>query len=145
MFIRKATRNDLLQAADNLCASDLNEFHCMKANRCPRDVLSDSLDETTMVIVVGSLVLAVGGHSALGIWFVTTNVVHQLSKAQRITFYRILKDHFHWINHCHEAKRTNWVSVDNHAHIRLLTKLGATFNEGIYMSPAGFAFKQFWI
>lgn len=145
MIKRKATLKDLYEAADNLCASDLNEFHCMKANRSPRDVLGDSLDENTKVVVVGSLVLAVGGHSSRGIWFVTTNVVHQLTKAQRFEFYRILKDHFEWINHCQPGPRTNWVSVDNHAHIRLLTKLGASFNEGIWMSPAGFAFKQFWL
>lgn len=145
MFKRKATLKDLLEAANNLCASDLQEFHCMKAGRFPRAVLGGSLDENTQVIVVGSLVLAVGGHDDHGLWFVTTNVVHQLSAQQRWEFYRILKGHLKWVQHRTQRKLTNWVSVDNHAHIRLLTKLGASFNEGISMSPAGFAFKQFWL
>lgn len=145
MLLRKATLQDLMQAADNLCASDLNEFHSMKSNRDPREVLKDALDEHAQAIVVGSLVLAVGGHTKMGIWFVTTNVVHQLSKAQRLEFYRMLKGNLEWVRHVSPGPKTNWVSVANTAHIRLLTKLGASFNEDIFMSPAGFAFKQFWL
>ena len=145
MHLIKATEAHLKAAADDLCASDLQEFHCMKTGRDPRDVLPNSLDENAQAIVVGSLVLAVGGHTSLGIWFVTTNVVHMLSKAERFQFYRLLKENLEWVKRRSPSPKTNWVSVDNHAHIRLLTKLGASFNEGIFMSPAGFAFKQFWL
>lgn len=148
MHLIKATEAHLRAAADDLCASDLQEFHCMKAGRDPRDVLPEALDENAQAIVVGSLVLAVGGHSGSGIWFVTTNVVHMLTKAERFQFYKLLKGHLENIKWCvtgHERRFTNHVSMDNQAHIRLLTKLGASFNEGIFMSPAGFAFKQFWL
>ncbi len=145
MQLIKATETHLRMAAEDLCISDLHEFHCMKSGRHPRDVLPASHDENTQAILLGSLVLAVGGHSNLGIWFVTTNVVHTLTKAQRFRFYRLLKENLAWIKHRSPGLRTNWVSVDNHAHIRLLTELGATFQEGIYMSAAGCAFKQFWL
>ncbi|MGV8919542.1 MAG: phage protein Gp13 family protein [Pseudomonas sp.] len=145
MIKRKATLRDLFEAADNLCASDLQEFHCMKANRCPRDVLGASLDENTTAIVVGSLVLAVGGYGPGNIWFVTTNVIHALSKAERIRFYRILKDHYKALPEKQNYRYSNYVSVDNKPHIRLLESLGATFEGRIAMSPAGFAFKQFWL
>ena len=145
MHLIKATEAHLRVAAHDLCASDLQEFHCMEAGRNPRDVLPASLDENTQAIVLGSLVLAVGGHTSLGIWFVTTNVVHMLSQGERFEFYRLLKENLEWVKRRSPSPKTNWVSVDNHAHIRLLTKLGASFNEGIFMSPAGFAFKQFWL
>ena len=74
MRLIKATEAHLRIAADDLCASDLHEFHCMKAGRNPRDVLPAAHDENTQAILLGSLVLAVGGHTSLGIWFVTTNV-----------------------------------------------------------------------
>lgn len=143
MHLIKATEAHLKAAADDLCASDLQEFHCMKAGRNPRDVLSEALDENAQAIILGSLVLAVGGHTTTGIWFVTTNVVHMLTKAERFHFYRLLKENLAWVKRQSPSPKTNWVSVGNHAHIRLLTKLGASFNEGIFMSPAGFAFKQF--
>lgn len=145
MRLIKATEAHLKAAAHDLCASDLQEFHCMKAGRNPGDVLPQALGENAQAIVVGSLVLAVGGHTSLDIWFVTTNVVHMLTRAQRYQFYRLLKENLEWVKLRSPSLKTNWVSVDNHAHIRLLTKLGASFNEGIYMSPAGFAFKQFWL
>lgn len=145
MHLIKATEAHLKAAANDLCASDLQEFHCLKTGRDPRDVLPAALDENAQAIVVGSLVLAVGGHTSLGIWFVTTNVVHTLSKAERFQFYRLLKENLEWVKRKSPSPKTNWVSVDNNAHIRLLTKLGASFNEGIFMSPAGFAFKQFWL
>ncbi|NVZ18537.1 DUF2833 domain-containing protein [Pseudomonas costantinii] len=145
MRLIKATEAHLKAAAADLCASDLQEFHCMQAGRDPRDVLPEALDENTQAIVVGSLVLAVGGHTESSIWFVTTNVVHMLTRAQRFQFYRLLKDNLEWVEARSRNPKTNWVSVDNHAHIRLLTKLGASFKEGIFMSPAGFAFKQFWL
>lgn len=145
MHLIKATEAHLRSAADDLCASDLHEFHCMETGRDPRDVLPASLDENSQAIVVGSLVLAVGGHTSVGIWFVTTNVVHMLTKAERFQFYRLLKENLEWVKRRSPRPKTNWVSVDNHAHIRLLTELGASFNEGIFMSPAGFAFKQFWL
>ena len=145
MHLIKATEAYLRTAAGDLCASDLNEFHCMKAGRDPRDVLPEALDENAQAIVVGSLVLAVGGHTDSGIWFVTTNVVHMLTKAERFHFYRLLKEHLERVKQQSPSPKTNWVSVGNHAHIRLLTELGASFAEGICMSPAGFAFKQFWL
>lgn len=145
MHLIKAKEAHLRAAANDLCASDLQEFHCMKTGRDPRDVLPAALDENAQAIVVGSLVLAVGGHTSLGIWFVTTNVVHRLNKAERFQFYRLLKENLEWVKRRSPSPKTNWVSVDNHAHIRLLTKLGASFNGGIFMSPAGFAFKQFWL
>lgn len=145
MHLIKATEAHLKTAADDLCASDLQEFHCMKAGRNPRDVLLGAHDENAHAIVVGALVLAVGGHTSLGIWFVTTNVVHMLTKVERFQFYRLLKENLEQVKQRSPSPKTNWVSVDNHAHIRLLTKLGASFNKGIFMSPAGFAFKQFWL
>ena len=145
MRLIKATEAHLKAAAADLCASDLQEFHCMESGRDPRDVLPAAIDEHAQAIVVGSLVLAVGGHTELGIWFVTTNVVHMLTSAERFQFYRLLKANLDWVKQRSPSPKTNWVSVDNHAHIRLLTKLGASFNEGIFMSPAGFAFKQFWL
>lgn len=145
MRLIKATEAHLRIAANDLCASDLQEFHCMKAGRDPREVLPAAHDENTQAILLGSLVLAVGGHTSLGIWFVTTNVVHMLTKAERAHFYRLLRENLERVKLRSSSPKTNWVSVDNHAHIRLLTKLGATFQEGIFMSPAGCAFKQFWI
>jgi len=145
MKLIKATEAHLRIAAGDLCTSDLQEFHCMKSGRDPCSVMAEAYDENVRTIVIGSLVLAVGGHSAMGIWFVTTNVLRLLSHAERAQFYRLLKEHLRWIKHYSPAPKTNWVSVDNQTHIRLLTKLGATFQEGILMSPAGFAFKQFWI
>lgn len=142
----KATVGDLYAASLDLSTGDLNEFHCMKAGRQPWEVLPNALDETTHAIKLGALVLAVGGHKDC-IWFVTTRLVETLSKAQRIRFYRILKDHFAEISERlpMDKQLTNFVSVDNHAHIRLLETLGATFAEGYTMSPAGFRFRQFWL
>ncbi|MBX8511935.1 DUF2833 domain-containing protein [Pseudomonas cichorii] len=143
----KATINDLLSASVNLSSGDVADFEAMQTGRNPTDVITGALDETTYAIKLDHQVLAVGGHTNGGIWFVTTNIVATLSTAQRFRFYRILKDHLAFIKR--EATRdtpfTNLVSVDNKAHIRLLESLGATFQTDCVMSPAGFPFKQFWL
>jgi hypothetical protein len=148
MFLTKATKRDLEIAADDLSRGDLDEFHSNIQGRDPRAVLPDAHDETTMVIKVGSLVLAVGGSKEC-LWFVTTNVVGMLTKAERFRFYRLLKDHLTGLrveSELYSNKAlTNFVSVDNHAHIRLLNSLGATFAREHFMSPAGCRFRQFWL
>lgn len=77
----------------------------------------------------------------------TTNVITTLSPGQRFRFYRILKNHLAFIKRESpvDVPFTNLVSVDNKAHMRLLETLGATFQAGCVMSPAGFPFKQFWL
>lgn len=140
----KADRSHLIQAALNLSKGDLEEFHCNIAGRDPLDVLPENLDDSTHAIMLGSLVLAVGGTPDGCIWFVTTRIVEDLSKAQRMQFYRILKEHLHR-THVIGFRYTNFVSKNNKGHIRLLESLGATFQSGYVMSPAGFQFKRFWL
>lgn len=146
MIIHKATLKDLIEASQNLCEHDLKEFHCHTAGRDPKDVLPAHLDETTMVVKVGALVLAVGGSKGC-LWFVTTNVVNSLNTKERMAFLKILKDHLRDVkDHSpFDTQLTNFVSVDNKPHIRLLNALGASWSNVITMSPAGFAFKQFWL
>lgn len=143
MILTKASKWHLEAAARDLCQGDLQEFHSHTAGRDPRDHIPNYLDETTMVISMGALVLAVGGSKDC-LWFVTTNVVDLLTKAQRFQFYRLLKGH---LEECRKqgTPLTNFVSVDNHAHIRLLKSLGATFAREHSMSPAGCRFRQFWL
>lgn len=143
----KASLSDLHAAAHNLSPGDLSDFHSMQTGRDPLQVLSEALDDTTHVIKFDSRVLAVGGHPKGGIWFVTTNVVMELSKAERYRFYRILKSHLETIRRKNTIglALTNYVAVENHAHVRLLEALGATFQAGYSISPAGFNFKQFWL
>lgn len=140
----KADRSHLIQAALNLSKGDLEEFHCNIAGRDPLDVLPENLDDSTHAIMLGSLVLAAGGTPDDCIWFVTTRTVEDLSKAQRMQFYRILKGHLKAVS-VEGEPRTNFVSKNNRGHIRLLESLGATFQSGHVMSPAGFQFKQFWL
>ena len=144
MILTQATKRDLSIAAGNLCLGDLQEFHCHIAGRDPVTVLSACHDETTMAIKVGSFVLAVGGSKDC-LWFVTTSLVEYLTKAERMRFYRLLKEHLNGLRDGGHQALTNYVSVDNKPHIRLLESLGATFSKGITMSPAGFAFRQFWL
>ncbi|WPN56848.1 phage protein Gp13 family protein [Pseudomonas sp. P9_31] len=143
----KATLADLHVAADDLSAGDLSDFHSMQTGRDPAEVFPKAIDETTHAIKFGSRVLAVGGHAGGGIWFVTTNVVTELSKAERYRFYRILKSHLEDIKRGNSSgvALTNYVAVSNRAHVRLLEVLGATFQADHAMSPAGFPFKQFWL
>lgn len=143
--IVKATRNHLVTAADDLSTGDLAEFHCMLANRDPRKVLPEALNEDTHAIMAGSLVIAVGGVVDGCIWFVTTNAREILDKGERMQFYRLLKEHLAVVRNKHNRIFTNLVSKDNALHIRLLESLGATFQSGHTMSPAGFQFKQFWL
>ncbi|BFT63109.1 phage protein Gp13 family protein [Pseudomonas moorei] len=119
----------------------------MQAGRNPLDVFPKAIDETTYAIKFGRQVLAVGGHTNGGIWFVTTNVITKLSTGQRFRFFRILKDHLAFIKRESplDMSFTNFVSVENKAHIRLLETLGAKFQDDCVMSPAGFPFKQFWL
>lgn len=144
MIITKATISDLREAANQLCKGDLDEFHSHTAGRDPRDHLPNYLDETTRTIKLGALVLAVGGSKDC-LWFVTTNVVDMLTKAERFKFYRLLKGHLEGLRKEGHQSMTNMVSVDNHSHIRLLNALGATFAKGHIMSPAGCRFRQFWL
>ncbi|WP_335943728.1 phage protein Gp13 family protein [Pseudomonas sp. G166] len=143
----KATIADLIKASSNLSSNDLADFHAMQAGRNPVDVITAAHDETTYAIKLGHQVLAVGGHTNGGIWFVTTNVITTLSPGQRFRFYRILKDHLAFIKRESpvDVPFTNLVSIDNKAHMRLLETLGATFQADCVMSPAGFPFKQFWL
>lgn len=143
----KATIADLTKASSNLSSNDLADFHAMQAGRNPIDVITAAHDETTYAIKLGPQVLAVGGHTNGGIWFVTTNVITKLSPGQRFRFYRILKDHLAFIKRESplDTPFTNLVSVGNKAHVRLLEALGATFQADCVMSPAGFPFKQFWL
>jgi hypothetical protein len=143
----KATINDLLSASVNLSSGDVADFEAMQTGRNPIDVITGALDETTYAIKLGHHVLAVGGHTNGGIWFVTTNVITTLSTGQRFRFYRILKEHLAFIKRESplDMPFTNVVSVGNKAHIRLLEALGATFQVDCVMSPAGFPFKQFWL
>lgn len=140
----KADRSHLIQAALNLSKGDLEEFHCNITGRDPVDVLPECDDETTHAIMLGSLVLAVGGTPGRCIWFVTTRIVEDLSKVHRMQFYRLLKDHLKTVS-TEDEPRHNFVSKNNKGHIRLLESLGATFQSGHVMSPAGFQFKQFWL
>lgn len=145
MLITKATKQDLWTAANNLCQADLDEFHSHTSGRDPRETLPNCIDETTRVIKLGSLVLAVGGSKDC-LWFVTTNLVWMLTKAQRIRFYRLLKAHLEDVRkEGRSFARTNYVSLANKSHIRLLDSLGAEWSKAISMSPAGFAFRQFWL
>ncbi|KPW95553.1 MULTISPECIES: phage protein Gp13 family protein [Pseudomonas syringae group] len=143
----KATFGDLLSASVNLSSGDIADFEAMQTGRNPIDVITGALDETTYAIKLDHNVLAVGGHTNGGIWFVTTNVITTLSPGQRFRFYRILKDHLALIKRESplDTPFTNVVSVGNKAHVRLLEALGATFQAGCVMSPAGFPFKQFWL
>jgi Protein of unknown function (DUF2833) len=143
----RATINDLLNASVNLSSGDIADFEAMQTGRNPTEVITGALDETTYAIKLGHQVLAVGGHTNGGIWFVTTDVVATLSTAQRFRFYRILKDHLAFIKRESplDTPFTNLVSVGNKAHVRLLEALGATFQANCVMSPAGFPFKQFWL
>lgn len=143
MNIVKAQLWHLESAARDLSLGDLNEFHSHTAGRDPRNVLPNALDETTRAIMLGALVIAVGG-SKNCLWFVTTNAVDLLTKAQRFEFYRILKGHLKDVR-TQGTPLSNFVSVDNHAHIRLLNALGATFDKAHWMSPAGCRFRQFWL
>lgn len=145
MILRKATEQDLIQASGNLSKGDLDEFHMNIPNRDPREVLPLALDETTHAIVIGSMVLAVGGSKLPDIWFVTTTVVDTLTNAERIRFYKILKGHLAKVQHATQRMLTNFVSVQNKPHIRLLESLNAQFSESTVMSQAGFSFKQFWL
>jgi len=147
IYKAKASLTDLAVAADDLSAGDLADFHSMQSGRDPSDVFPKALDETTHVIKLDSRVLAVGGHTRGGIWFVTTNLVTELSQAQRYKFYRILKGHLLDIKreNLNRIAFTNFVAVRNSAHVRLLEKLGATFQADQVVSPAGFPFKQFWL
>jgi hypothetical protein len=145
MIIVKAKRWHLEAAANDLSKGDLEEFHSHIPNRNPRDVIPECLDETTHAIVLGALVLAVGGSHGGCIWFVTTNVVDMLTKGERIRFYKILKKHYGSLKGTQNFEYTNFVSVDNHSHIRLLNSLGASFAREHVMSPAGCRFRQFWL
>ncbi|TKK39959.1 DUF2833 domain-containing protein [Pseudomonas fluorescens] len=146
MYKVKATVADLRAAANDLSTGDLAEFRALHGDsKCPVEVLVDALDATTHAIKCGALVLAVGGHGNGIIWFVTTNVVHRLKRAQRFQFYKILKEHYHSLEGIQNFQYSNCVSTANHAHIRLLESLGATFAKENSMSPAGFQFKQFWL
>lgn len=147
MYKVKATHGDLWAASHDLSAGDLAEFHSFQSGRTPSEVLPKALDETTHAIKCGALVLAVGGHAQGVVWFVTTSVVGMLNKAERFRFYRILKEHLALVKDelPNRTPLTNFVSVDNHAHIRLLNSLGATFDKGHVMSPAGCRFRQFWL
>lgn len=146
MLLIKATQAHLVQATGNLAIHDLDEFHMHQANRNPLDVLPLCLDDTTMAIVEGSIVLAVGGSKDC-LWFVTTTYVETLPMRDKLTFFRLLKEHLADVrDHVPMCRQlTNFVSVINTPHIRLLNALGATWSNVITMSPAGFAFRQFWL
>lgn len=146
MIIQKATQAMLSQAADALSINDLDEFHMWQSNRNPRDVLPLCLDETTMAITEGSIVLAIGGSQGC-LWFVTTIYVEKLTMGEKLKFFKLLKEHLNDVKDrvpfCQQL--TNKVSLINTPHIRLLNALGATWSNVITMSPAGFAFRQFWL
>ncbi|WP_204902792.1 hypothetical protein, partial [Pseudomonas amygdali] len=78
----KATFGDLLSASVNLSSGDIADFEAMQTGRNPIDVITGALDETTYAIKLDHNVLAVGGHTNGGIWFVTTNVITTLSPGQ---------------------------------------------------------------
>lgn len=144
MILIQAQKWHLEAAANDLYEGDLDEFHSHIAGRDPRKIMPSYLDETTRAIMLGNLVLAVGG-SKNCLWFVTTKVVDILTKAQRIRFYKMLKEHLEGLRKEGHQFLTNYVHVDNHAHIRLLNSLGATFARDYHMSPAGCRFRQFWL
>jgi hypothetical protein len=144
MIIVKANKWHLETAANDLSKGDLEEFHSHIAGRDPRKIMPNYLDETSRAIMLGSLVLAVGG-SKNCLWFVTSNVVSTLTKAERFRFYRLLKEHLEGLRKEGHQYMTNFVSVDNHSHIRLLNSLGAKFSLGYEVSPAGCRFRQFWL
>jgi len=143
----KATLADLIEASENLSPSDLADFNGMQAGRNPAEVFTKALDETTHVLKSGGHVLAAGGHSEGGIWLITTRHVGELSIAERFKFYRILKTHLAQIKSQapSDVTLTNYVAVQNHAHVRLLTKLGAVLSDGLFKSPSGLMLKRFWL
>lgn len=142
----RATLADLLEALKNISPSDLADFNGLQAGRNPAEVFTKALDETTHVIKSGEgKVLAAGGHSEGGVWLITTTHVAELSIAERFKFYRILKAHLAQIKSQApgDVALRNYVAVQNHAHVRLLTKLGAVLSDGFFKSPSGLLLKQF--
>ena len=146
LTIQKATLEDLKVAAANLSEGDLRDFNCMQAGRQPMDVFPKHLDATTVVIKFLGEVLAVGGHSA-NVWLITTKVVTYMTQAERYGFYRLIKSHVDFVRSQvqDESILSNFVSLANLSHIKLLKKLGSKISEETYSSPAGFHFKKFYL
>lgn len=139
---RRGSFMDLYLAAMNLATGDLEEFHKTNPGENPVDVFPKYLDETTTAIVLGPAILAVGGSTGC-VWFVTTRAVEALTLAGKLQFFRLLKEHLEEVRKT-PTPLTNFVSVDNHAHVRLLDALGATWGPS-FLNQWGHEFRPFWL
>ena len=152
MRIHKANYLALFMAGLFLAPSDREEMDRIEAGRDPVDVLTASAGDPTIHAITDyrGNVLAVGGHQGGLIWFVHTTYAESLSPKDRRRMLGLLRGHLQAIKQqamrdkpMDEYHFTNIVSVENRPHLKLLSHLGATWEDQPFIHN-GAQFKQFY-
>ncbi len=84
-------------------------------------------DENTVAMLLGDSVLALGGNQGDRVWFVTSNLVWNLSAPMKRDFRRLIIEYRDMMLNKYESI-WNFVWVGNKSHIRFLKTIGAVFH-----------------
>ncbi|QPB11912.1 hypothetical protein [Providencia phage PSTCR2] len=130
MFIRETIDNDLEQLSKSITEGDLQELRVFNTEMTVIEALKLSVKSCECYTISDEfgLVYAVGGTNSVGVaWFVTSTNIELLTRSEVREFINLLKEHR---DECLKVLPylTNYISVYNTKHIKLLKLLGATFD-----------------
>lgn len=140
MFIRETIDNDLEQLSKSITEGDLQELRVFNSEMTIIEALKHSVKGCQCYTISDEfgVVYAVGGtDSDCSAWFVTSINTERLTVSEVKEFINLLMEHR---DSCLRVLPylTNYISIKNTKHIRLLRMLGADFYETVYSDILAF-------
>lgn len=144
MFIRETIDNDLARLSKSITEGDLQELRVFNTEMTVIEALKLSVKSCECYTISDEfgLVYAVGGTNSAGIaWFVTSTNIELLTRSEVREFINLLKEHR---DECLKVLPylTNYITVYNSKHIKLLKLLGATFGTTEFSDILTFTIKR---
>lgn len=144
MFIRETIDNDLERISKSITEGDLQELRVFNSEMTIIEALKHSVKNCQCYTISDEfgVVYAVGGTNSDGVaWFVTSTNIELLTRSEVREFIHLLKEHR---DDCLKVLPylTNYISVYNTKHIKLLKLLGATFGVTEFSDILTFTIKR---
>lgn len=144
MFIRETIDSDLERISKSITEGDLQELRVFNSEMTIIEALKHSVSSCKCYTISDEFgeVYAVGGTNSEGIaWFVTSTNIELLPRSEVKEFISLLKEHR---DECLRVlpHLTNYISVYNSKHIKLLRLLGATFGKTEFSDILTFVIKR---
>lgn len=144
MFIRETIDSDLERISKSITEGDLQELRVFNSEMTIIEALKHSVSNCKCYTISDEFgeVYAVGGtDSECSAWFVTSTATERFTVSEVKEFVNLLMEHK---ESCLRVLPylTNFISIKNTKHIRLLKLLGADFYETAYVDILAFIIER---